>query len=190
MGNRRLILDIEEIVRLYTQEHKSTLQISKEMECSVMAIFRRLKAAGIETKSQSEVMKGRKLPDWHRQKIKEGAEKRDQTGEKNPHWRGGRSYTKSKNAIYPIIRVNGRYVKEHRYVVEQHLRRKLLRTEEVHHKDENKFNNDISNLVILSKSEHAKLHNADRYYKQRKSDTMKQRRAENPNWGTREKKGT
>lgn len=44
---------------------------------------------------------------------------------------------------------------EHRYVMEQHLGRALYKHENVHHKDGNKLNNDISNLELWSKSQPA-----------------------------------
>jgi hypothetical protein len=60
---------------------------------------------------------------------------------------------------YRMIRVNGRRVFEHRYVMEQHIGRPLNRREVVHHKDGNKLNNDISNLELLeSQSEHTETH--------------------------------
>jgi hypothetical protein len=46
----------------------------------------------------------------------------------------------------------------HREAVEKFLGRKLKREECVHHIDGNKLNNDISNLQILSQSEHSKIH--------------------------------
>jgi len=187
MGNRRLILDEQEIIRLYIEENKSALQISKEMDCSVMAIFRRLWKNGIETKSQSEIMKGRKYSAEHRKHISEAVNRRDQTGANNPYWRGGRSYVKSANAIYPIVRIDGKYVKEHRYVMEQHLGRRLESSEHVHHIDGDKFNNHIDNLQLMTNSEHLHLHHQDPEYIRRKSETMKKRRAENPNWSTKKK---
>lgn len=42
--------------------------------------------------------------------------------------------------------------------MEKHLGRKLDSSEIVHHKDGNKRNNNISNLEIMSRSEHGKLH--------------------------------
>ena len=46
----------------------------------------------------------------------------------------------------------------HRYLMEQYLCRKLTSDEVVHHIDENKKNNTISNLVVMSRSEHVRLH--------------------------------
>ena len=52
---------------------------------------------------------------------------------------------------------NGRH--EHRVVAEEMIGRKLLPGEVVHHKDENRRNNDPSNLQVLaSQAEHARLH--------------------------------
>ena len=71
---------------------------------------------------------------------------------------------------------DGSTIDEHRYVMEQHLGRKLLHNEIVHHIDENKSNNNISNLQIMSKSEHSKLHqinNANRIKGVIKSNSKK-----------------
>jgi hypothetical protein len=50
-------------------------------------------------------------------------------------------------------------IREHRYIMEKYLGRKLESNEDVHHMDGNKLNNDISNLLLLSKSEHMLIHN-------------------------------
>jgi hypothetical protein len=42
--------------------------------------------------------------------------------------------------------------------MENHLGRNLKRGEEVHHKDENKSNNALSNLELKSHSDHARDH--------------------------------
>lgn len=48
------------------------------------------------------------------------------------------------------------YVYEHRYVVEVEIGRPLYDTEIIHHKDGNKLNNNIDNLEITNRTEHAK----------------------------------
>ena len=47
---------------------------------------------------------------------------------------------------------------EHILVAEQMLGRYLIADEFVHHRDRNKKNNDPDNLLVLTSSEHAKLH--------------------------------
>ena len=47
---------------------------------------------------------------------------------------------------------------EHRLIMERHLGRTLLTSEHVHHIDENKRNNQLSNLLLISNSDHAKEH--------------------------------
>lgn len=54
------------------------------------------------------------------------------------------------------VKRHGRH--EHRVVVEAHLGRPLRSDEIVHHIDGNKRNNDISNLAVMTQSEHIKLH--------------------------------
>ena len=51
------------------------------------------------------------------------------------------------------------YILEHRYVMAEKLGRPLLPTEDVHHIDGDKTNNDPSNLEVLGRSEHSRLHN-------------------------------
>ena len=50
------------------------------------------------------------------------------------------------------------YVYEHVYFVEKELGRQLLPGEEVHHLDMNRLNNRLENLIVISESQHTKLH--------------------------------
>lgn len=99
------------------------------------------------------------------------------SGPEHPNWQGGQ---KVSDAGYRLIRlpehpyaVNG-YFPEHRLIVENRMRETnpkhrfmveldgevfLRRGTVVHHRDENKLNNDISNLVLLdSQSTHLSWH--------------------------------
>lgn len=55
---------------------------------------------------------------------------------------------------------DGRNMRVHRYEMEKEIGRRLLPSELVHHKDENKHNNDPSNLEITTRSNHARIHHA------------------------------
>lgn len=59
---------------------------------------------------------------------------------------------------YITMRVNRTSKYLHRIIVENDIGRKLSKAEFVHHVDGNKLNNDISNLEIISNSDHAKIH--------------------------------
>lgn len=86
-------------------------------------------------------------------------QKQSHAMEKNPAWRGGRvidkdGYVLVKAPLHPQRDRHG-YVREHRLVMETHLGRVLLPSEVVHHRDDNKLNNQIENLELFgSNGEH------------------------------------
>ena len=87
-------------------------------------------------------------------------------GEKGLNWKGGifpdsRGYLLMYKPDHPNADKKG-YVYIHRWVMSEFLGRPLLDGEEVHHKDGNIKNHDISNLQLLSNSEHSSLTNKDR----------------------------
>lgn len=91
-----------------------------------------------------------------------GATREGIAGDKNYNWNGGKTLSKEGyilvNSPYHPYKNNHGYVREHRLVMERSINRFLLPDEEVHHLNGNKTDNRASNLIILSKVDHARLH--------------------------------
>jgi len=89
--------------------------------------------------------------------------RRDQAGDKNPCWRGGRRKTLDGyikvllpigDPFYPMTDQEG-YVREHRLVVAQRLGRCLLSSEKVHHINGIRDDNRDENLKLVSPADHS-----------------------------------
>lgn len=66
---------------------------------------------------------------------------------------------------YKCIRIGGKQIRLHRYLMEQSLGRKLKTTELVHHIDGNKHNNILSNLELTTRGGHMKTHAPGKKYR-------------------------
>ena len=69
---------------------------------------------------------------------------------------GGYLYCRT-NPVHPKANSKGLYPL-HRVLAEIKVGRPLKTNEDVHHQDGNKFNNEMANLIVLPKSDHAKIH--------------------------------
>lgn len=72
-------------------------------------------------------------------------------GKNHSAWKGGKRLNKKG---YIIVRVNGKDVLEHRYIVEKNIGRPLEDYEHVHHLNGIKYDNRIENLVLIDGSVH------------------------------------
>lgn len=68
-----------------------------------------------------------------------------------------KGYVRLYKPNHPMSDSSG-YLLEHRYVMSEYLGRNLGAEEIVHHKDQNKSNNDIDNLKITNRQEHIGIH--------------------------------
>ena len=88
---------------------------------------------------------------------------RQPKGEASPNWRGGREITKAGYVRLWISREER--VLEHRQIMEDHLGRKLAKSEAIHHINGNNTDNRLENLQLTTFSEDIRRHNLARYKK-------------------------
>jgi hypothetical protein len=101
----------------------------------------------------AERLRGKKRPprteEWSRRISESKRRAADETAAGVSYKTGGYvEYTRGPNA--------GRSV--HVVMMEEKIGRRLAKDEVVHHIDENKHNNDIDNLQLMTRSEHARHH--------------------------------
>jgi 5-methylcytosine-specific restriction endonuclease McrA len=140
VGRRRPDLSTEEIVRRY-EAGESSWNIASAVQCAQRTVLKRLRSAGVEPRAAGTNPKRR--------------------GPASPCWRGGR--TRLRNG-YWVVNVDGELLLEHRHVLQQALGRKLLDSEIVHHFNHDKGDNRLENLFILTKEQHKRLHDQERWY--------------------------
>jgi len=90
-------------------------------------------------------------------------------GSNNPFWKGGKwqdedGYWHIRVPNHPFKDKSG-YVLRHRLVYEEYYNCILLPWIEIHHIDKNTENNNIENLMPVTKSEHIRIHNKGNEYR-------------------------
>lgn len=152
---------VDELRRMYCDEKLSSVDIGLAVGASPSTVCRWLKRAGIPARTPGE---GSQNGAW-----KNRGKKREFT----PEWRAnlsaaGKRWSDS-NAKGTRITSSG-YIEytngpnkgraEHQVVMEAHIGRALTDDEVVHHRDEDRANNAIGNLEVMTRAAHTALHQA------------------------------
>ena len=148
----RIKLDLELVKKLYS-EGLSLKDVGIKLGVSPNTISRRLNNLSI-SKRDGTFQKGHApVPGCEKGWFKKGVPSKA--------WKGGLRFTRGYREVWCHSRQ--KYIKEHRYIMELHLGRKLNKDELVHHINKNRLDNRIENLQIMSNSEHATLHGTENY---------------------------
>lgn len=176
--------DLEPMLRkLYIDERKTMKQIGDILGVDAAAIHYRLKKFGIPTRDRHDHPTSDKVRENARRvgRSRKGAKQSDEAKRKlsdakkghllKPSQYGGHLKNRSGylyvyNPTHPHCSSDG-YVMEHRLVMEAALGRYLKRDEVVHHINENKKDNRLDNLMVMTSDEHMRLHNRKRQEKRK-----------------------
>lgn len=137
--SKKMIPNDEKLIELYEKEKKSCKEI-----CRLYGLS--------ENSSTNIGIKLKKL----------GVAIRKDAGENHHNWKGGiinkgDGYIGIWKPEHPRADMQG-YVYEHTIIMEQKLKREILKEEEIHHINLNKKDNSINNLCLCSHKEHLKIH--------------------------------
>lgn len=175
-------VDKETLYKLYVIDKKPMHIISKELGVAIGTVFNYMHKFGIKARDKEATFtfKGRKRTEAEKRRISEihkGKVLTEETKKKisESRFKGGVGHKKQREdgyvAIYfpdhPNSNKDG-YVMEHVLVVECAIGRHLKEDECVHHINRIRDDNRLSNLRIMTKSEHMSFHSKERWRNRKK----------------------
>ena len=180
------MIDYEILYDLYVTQSKPMHKIADELGVAIGSVYNYLKKYEIATRKHEDTftMKGRKLSKEQCEAISKRTKGRKMSAEtKNKmseaHKIHGIGHQKARLDGYISIyfpdhpkSTKDGYIMEHILVMEKHIGRHLNDCECVHHKNKNRSDNRIENLVLMTKSDHVSLHSKERW-KERKAVNKK-----------------
>ena len=155
--------------KIYLRGHWSRTEAAKKMHRARRTIappnpggLCQCGCGGVTSISKTPGSKSRPRVVGEHERYISGHGTKGKRGEQSPRWKGGRwkhktGYIQVYTPQHPNATQDG-YVAEHRLVIERVLGRYLTREEHVHHVNGVKDDNRAENLVVMSHSDHARLH--------------------------------
>lgn len=195
---KSLINNPEELKKLYITEGKSLKEIGDICGVAFQTVHKWMKKNNIQTRDYgtkgmkfpgrtltqeqkdhlSQVHTGKKMSEETKKKISHTlVSKGIKSGPNNNNWKGGR-WTDKYGYVWVWVNQKRGAVKEHRYVMEQHIGRILKSVEHIHHINRKRDDNRIINLEIVSNYEHALIHWTDPETIKKQSERLKKIREE------------
>lgn len=171
------MVDYETLYRMYIVDEKPMHMIANELSIAIGSVHKYLKKYEIPTRKKKDTftMKGRKLSKEQCEAISKRNKGRIFSAEtrakmSDAHKIHGVGHKKERNDGYisvyfpehPKSAKNG-YIMEHILIMESIIGRHLKDSECVHHKNKNRSDNRIDNLVLMAKREHLSMHSKERW---------------------------
>lgn len=148
--------EVDKLKRLY--KDNSLIELSDIFSRSLQSVYKKSRRIGLKKTLHDH---SKRISQSLSLAYKIGRRKLP-IGKDHPKWNGGKhlrqdGYYDIWSPNHPNKKGNNR-VLAHRLIMEKHIGRYLLKSEVVHHKNGIKTDNRIENLLIMTQSEHAKLH--------------------------------